>query len=203
MLRQDPDVIMVGEIRDAETARIAMRAAVTGHLVLATLHTNDAMSSALRLIDMGAEGYMVAAAVKAIVGQRLVRLICEACITDHKPNPAETAWLESMHVDPNLTFKEGEGCSICNYRGYLGRKGVYELLEMNSDMLDALRRNDASDFAKASMRNKDYHPLPEQVMQLVIDGQTSINEAIRVTGQLDEEFLIREDDLTDKKTVKK
>ncbi|WP_133129859.1 GspE/PulE family protein [Legionella yabuuchiae] len=192
MLRQDPDVIMVGEIRDTETARIAMRAAVTGHLVLATLHTNSAMSSAMRLIDMGAEGYMVAAAVKAIIGQRLVRIICDACKTDHTPNETETVWLKSMGVDPIRTFKEGQGCSICNFRGYVGRVGVYELLEMTPEMLDALRRNDSSAFTKAALKNETYHPLAKQVLELIIDGTTSISEAIRVIGQLDEEFQLRE-----------
>ncbi|GGI85078.1 GspE/PulE family protein [Legionella impletisoli] len=201
MLRQDPDVIMVGEIRDAETARIAMRAAVTGHFVLATLHTNSAMSSAMRLIDMGAEGYMVAAAVKAIIGQRLVRVICDACKTDHKPNETETVWLKSMGVDPNLPFKEGQGCSICNFRGYVGRIGVYELLEMNPEMLDALRKNDSSTFTKAALNNETYHPLAEQVLDLILDGTTSISEAIRVIGQLDEEFQLREVHSPEKATI--
>lgn len=192
ILRQDPDVIMVGEIRDAETARIAMRAAVTGHFVLATLHTNDALGSALRLIDMGAEGYMVAAAVKAIMGQRLLRTICKACIKDHKPDDAERVWLDSMGIDSNLLYKRGEGCSRCNYRGYLGRVGVYELLELNSAMLDALRLNSASGFVKAALRSKDYVPLAEEVIELVKKGVTTISEAIRVVGQLDEEFKLRE-----------
>ncbi|KTC64620.1 type II protein secretion ATPase LspE (plasmid) [Legionella adelaidensis] len=192
ILRQDPDVIMVGEIRDSETARIAMRAAVTGHFVLATLHTNDALGSALRLIDMGAEGYMVAAAVKAIIGQRLVRTICKACSRDHELNDAERMWLESMGIDPHYTFKQGEGCSHCNYRGYSGRVGVYELLVLDAKMLDALRLNNASEFVKAALRNKDYIPLANEVIDLVLNGLTTVSEAIRVIGQLDEEFKFRE-----------
>lgn len=109
MLRQDPDVIMVGEIRDAETAQIAMRAAITGHLVLATLHTNDAMTSAMRLIDMGSEGYMVAAAVKGIIGQRLVRNLCDNCVNNAPLDPHEIVWLESMKVDVNQSFKKPKG----------------------------------------------------------------------------------------------
>lgn len=192
ILRQDPDVIMVGEIRDTETARIAMRAAVTGHLVLATLHTNDALSSAMRLIDMGAEGYMVASAVKGIIGQRLIRLLCKVCVKNQTPDDAQKIWLQIMGVDTNHKFKIGTGCSHCNYRGYHGRVGIYELLEINADMLDALRVNNASRFAKAALACKTYIPLAEGVIELVLKGETSIEEAIRVVGQLDEEFKRRD-----------
>ena len=192
MLRQDPDIIMVGEIRDTETAKIAMRAAVTGHFVLATLHTNDAMTSAIRLIDMGVEGYMVASAVKAIIGQRLVRTICKSCINEDKLDENELAWLVSMKVDPSLPFKKGSGCSHCNYCGYFGRVGIYELLELNLEMLTALRQNDSASFIKAALACKSYHPLSKSIINLVIDGQTSVSEAIRVIGQLDEEFMRRE-----------
>lgn len=191
MLRQDPDIIMVGEIRDAETAQIAMRAAITGHLVLATLHTNDAMTSAMRLIDMGSEGYMVASAVKGIIGQRLVRNLCDNCAIVAKLEPHETVWLESMKVDLTLPFKKAKGCSACNYRGYLGRTGVYELLELNKDMLMALRHNDSNSFVKAALACETYRPLSESVLELVKRGITSVSEAIRVVGQLDEEFMRR------------
>lgn len=194
ILRQDPDVIMVGEIRDTETARIAMRAAVTGHLVLATLHTNDALSSAMRLIDMGAEGYMVAAAVKAIMGQRLIRLLCKVCIKNQAPDDAQTVWLQSMGVDMNHKFKVSTGCSHCNYRGYHGRVGIYEFLELNGEMLDALRLNSASRFTKAALACKTYRPLADGVLDLVLKGETSVEEAIRVVGQLDEEFMRRDFD---------
>ncbi len=192
MLRQDPDIIMVGEIRDAETAQIAMRAAITGHLVLATLHTNDAITSAMRLIDMGTEGYMVAAAIKAIIGQRLVRNLCYNCAEVEKLEPQEIIWLESMGVDPTQPFKVGPGCSQCNYRGYLGRTGVYELLEFNMDMLTALRLNDSNAFVKAALACETYHPLSQSVLELVKNGKTSVAEAIRVIGQLDEEFIRKE-----------
>jgi len=189
ILRQDPDIIMVGEIRDTETALIAMRAAITGHLVLATLHTNNAWSSAMRLIDMGAEGYMVAAAVKAIVGQRLVRLLCKVCMQDHEPDEVEVTWLLSMDVDPSqFHFKDAFGCSHCGMRGYTGRTGVYELLELNSEMLVALRLNDVTRFVNAVVRCESYTPLSKSVLGLVTTGITSISEAIRVVGQLDEEF---------------
>jgi MSHA biogenesis protein MshE len=192
ILRQDPDVIMVGEIRDSETARIAMRAAVTGHFVLATLHTNDAMGSALRLIDMGAEGYMVAAAVKAIIGQRLVRANCIYCLKEYQPDDTEKIWLSTMNFTGDFHFKRGVGCSHCNYRGYLGRVGVYELLELNSDMLDALRRNNSGGFVKAALLSEDYVPISIGVADLIQRGITTISEAIRVIGQLDEEFKMRD-----------
>lgn len=191
MLRQDPDIIMVGEIRDTETAQIAMRAAVTGHLVLATLHTNDAMTSAIRLIDMGTEGYMVASAVKGIIGQRLVRTICKNCIREVVPDENEKIWLTSIGVNTNLPFKKGAGCSHCNHLGYLGRMGVYELLVLNSDMMNALRKNDSAAFVKAALACKTYHPLSESVIDLLKRGITSVAEAIRVVGQLDEEFMRR------------
>lgn len=191
LLRQDPDIIMVGEIRDAETAQIAMRAAITGHLVLATLHTNDAMTSAMRLIDMGSEGYMVAAAVKGIIGQRLIRNLCKNCVTITKPDDHEAIWLESMGVDITLPYKNSPGCSHCNYRGYVGRTGVYELLVLNTEMLTALRINDSNGFVKAVLACDTYHPLSQSVMELVKKGLTSISEAIRVVGQLDEEFMRR------------
>jgi len=194
ILRQDPDVIMVGEIRDQETARIAMRAAVTGHFVLATLHTNEAFSSALRLIDMGAEGYMVASAVKAILGQRLVRTICKACKQAHVPDVSECIWLETMGIGLDTPLKVGLGCSHCNQSGYAGRVGVYELLELDANMLDALRKNDASLFAKAALGNKNYQPLSAEVVTLLKSGKTSVYEAIRVIGQLDEVLRFQEPD---------
>lgn len=193
ILRQDPDVIMVGEIRDAETALIGMRAAVTGHFVLATMHTNDALSSALRLIDMGAEGFMVAAAVKAIIGQRLVRNLCRVCIKDHTPDELEIAWLTSVGVDPaTVQCKDADGCSHCGFRGYSGRTGIYELLELNSDMVAALRLNDVARFAKAALACKSYQPLSQSVLALVQRGITSVNEALRVVGQLEDEFKSRD-----------
>lgn len=193
VLRQDPDVIMIGEIRDTETAMIAMRAAITGHFVLATMHTNDALSSALRLMDMGSEGFMVAAALKAIIGQRLVRNLCQVCMKDHEPDEFEKTWLTSMNVDAaKIKCKDAEGCSHCGMRGYAGRTGIYELLELNPDMIKALRLNDVSGFAKAAHACETYQPLSQSVLALVKQGITSVNEAIRVVGQLDTKIKPRE-----------
>ncbi len=189
ILRQDPDVIMVGEIRDSETALIAMRAAITGHLVLATLHTNSAWSSAMRLIDMGSDGFMVAAAVKAIVGQRLVRKLCKACAVEHEPDELEQAWFKSLNVDPaTIQCKDAKGCSHCGSRGYLGRVGVYELLVLDNEMMTALRLNDVTRFVKAVTNCESYKLLAQSVLDLVRNGVTSVNEAIRVVGPMDEAF---------------
>lgn len=189
MLRQDPDVILVGEIRDTETAQIAMRAAITGHLVLATLHTNDALTSAMRLIDMGCEGYMVAAAIKGIIGQRLIRRLCTHCARVDKLDESEVAWVLALGISPDLPFKHAVGCSHCNFLGYHGRIGVYELLELNKEMLNSLRDNDSTRFVNAAVACGTYNPLSQSVLDLVKKGQTSIDEAIRIIGQLDDEFI--------------
>ena len=143
-LRQDPDIIMVGEMRDQETAEIGLRGALTGHLVLSTLHTNDAISSAVRLLDMGAPGYLVASSLRAVIAQRLVRKVCESCSEPHQPSPEEGLWLKN--IDPqvaNVTFRRGRGCQTCNNTGYRGRVGVFELLEMTESMMNALKSNDS------------------------------------------------------------
>ena len=142
-LRQDPDIIMVGEMRDQETAEIGLRGALTGHLVLSTLHTNNAISSAVRLLDMGAPGYLVASSLRAVMAQRLVRKICDNCREDYRLNTEELLWLNSL--DDNLkdiNFKRGKGCQSCNKTGYKGRIGVFELLEMTEVMMNALKVND-------------------------------------------------------------
>jgi len=190
ILRQDPDVLMVGEIRDAETALIAMRAAITGHFVLATMHTHDALSSALRLMDMGAEGFMLAAALKGIIGQRLLRNLCELCRVDHEPDEREKTWLVALGEDPALVnVKESKGCAHCGMRGYAGRTGIYELLELNHDMVAALRMNDVEAFATAAKASEGYTPLLQSALVLVKSGVTSINEAMRVVGQVDNEDI--------------
>mgnify|MGYP000327243451 CR=1 FL=1 len=125
LLRQDPDIIMVGEIRDLETAEIAIKAAQTGHLVLSTLHTNDSVTSAIRLIDMGAAPYLVATSLRGVLAQRLVRRICENCKTEKAPSAQEQAWVRYLKPDMGETnFFTGRGCNSCNQTGYKGRIGV-------------------------------------------------------------------------------
>lgn len=183
-LRQDPDVIMLGEIRDQETSTIAMRAAVTGHFVMATLHTNDAMSSALRLLDMGGKGYMVASSLRGILAQRLVRLLCLQCAKPYSPSQEEVFWLSSEDSTTTLQIKAPEGCSHCNHTGYKGRKGIYEFLAMNEAMVNALRAEDLYGFSKAVKEDPHFISLKESVLALVKQGDTSLQEAIRIVGSL-------------------
>ncbi|MDT8427876.1 MAG: GspE/PulE family protein [Pseudomonadales bacterium] len=188
-LRQDPDILLVGEIRDTETAEIALRAAMTGHLVLSTLHTNDAVSSAMRLIDMGAEGFLAATAVKAVLAQRLVRRLCDNCLVDHVPEPKELAWINSVagvQWPDDTVLKQGTGCHRCNNTGYRGRIGVFELLIVTDTMADALRRNDSAGFVRAAKAGKGYKPLVASALQEALDGVTSLGEVFRVAEQIDE-----------------
>ncbi len=188
-LRQDPDILLVGEIRDPETAQIALRAAITGHLVLSTLHTNDAVSSAMRLIDMGTEGFLAATALRAVVAQRLVRRLCENCCSDYAPNKQQSAWLVSLvgkERAGRLKFKANNGCHRCNNTGYSGRIGVFELLEINEEMADALRRANAADFVKLAKKSPGYKPLVISALSNASKGITSLDEVLRVAEQIDE-----------------
>ena len=187
-LRLDPDIILVGEMRDAETGEIALRASMTGHLVLSTLHTNDAASTALRLIDMGLEPYLVASTVQAIVAQRLVRRICDKCRTEAPPSASQQAWLRGVHGDEanaetaQATYHVGAGCGNCNHTGYRGRIGVYELLEMDAQLIDCLRRNDQGGFERAARAQPGYRPLVQHAVELARAGVTTIDEAIGLAG---------------------
>jgi len=189
VLRQDPDVIMVGELRDQETASIALRAAMTGHFVLSTLHTNDAISCAIRLLDMGVEGFIVASVLRAVIAQRLVRRICQNCVETYTLTAQEKVWLHAVCKMPfnDITFKHGVGCSYCHNTGYKGQVGVFELLEINEQAADALRVNNTGEFGRLIREDKNFKPLIESTLVLVFDGTTTIKEAIRITGDsLDE-----------------
>ncbi|MDT0595653.1 GspE/PulE family protein [Glaciecola petra] len=180
-LRQDPDIIMVGEMRDHETVEIGLRGALTGHLVLSTLHTNDAISSAIRLLDMGAPGYLVASSLKAIVAQRLVRKICDNCIDSHEPDQEQQVWLSQLQDNlSHYEFKKGKGCQRCNYLGYRGRIGVFELLQLNEDMMSALKNNDTDDFTKAAKCSDGYRPLAMAALDYAKLGITTLDEVMRL-----------------------
>jgi MSHA biogenesis protein MshE len=183
-LRQDPDVILVGEMRDAETAEIAIRAAITGHLVFSTLHTNGAIETATRLMDMGIEGYILASALQVIIAQRLVRRICIHCKYKTKPSPSHVTWLqESMQINADdIEFQKGRGCQHCNHSGYSGRIGTYELLEMRHETLDALRRNDSALFTEAARTTPGFVPFTKTAMELTRQGITTLEEVIRISG---------------------
>ena len=187
-LRQDPDVILVGEIRDEETAQIGLRAALTGHLVLSTVHTKDAASTPLRLIDMGAPSYMVASSVHAVLAQRLVRMICESCIADTQPNAQETRWLEAVAGTTwnGKRFRRGQGCSHCNGIGYVGRSGVYEMLEMTPDLVRAANVADPNVFLDTARPQLKGRTLTDHALALVYEGRTTVSEAMKVAVQLEE-----------------
>lgn len=190
-LRQDPDIIMVGEMRDAETVEIGVSAAMTGHLVLSTLHTNDTVSTATRLMDMGVEGYLLATTLRTIIAQRLVRKICKTCIEDYTPDAFEAGWLEdNLKVNANdHQYKKGRGCKQCGGNGYHGRMGVYELLDMNAELAEALRNDDSQAFVNAAVHAPGYEPLISVAHQHAINGLTTIDEMFRLAGQVKEDVF--------------
>ena len=196
-LRQDPDIILVGEIRDSETAEIALRAAMTGHVVLSTLHTNDAIASVTRLMDIGVPGYMVAASVRVILAQRLIRRLCEQCKVEELPDGQDLEWLKN--VWPDMAAKpmyRAAGCNHCAHTGYMGRMAVAELLQMKSDLADALRRGDTEDFAQRAAAQEGYVPLVNKALEAAAEGITSIQEVMNLAGH-EEEIVVREEPLVE------
>ena len=190
-LRQDPDIIMVGEMRDTETVEIGVSAAMTGHLVLSTLHTNDMVSTATRLLDMGVEGYLLATTLRSIIAQRLVRRVCDICAEPYTPDAFESSWLrDQLKVDiGRFSYKKGKGCMHCGSTGYRGRLGVYELLDMNSELAEALRRDDTQEFIEAARRAPGYQPLVHVAHDYATRGITTIEEVLRLAGQSREELI--------------
>ena len=188
MLRQDPDIILVGEMRDKETGEIGIRAAMTGHLVLSTLHTNDAVSTALRLIDMGVAPYMVAASLRGIVSQRLVRRICESCAEPYPLDPQVKAALRLELGDQvdGLQFRRGAGCNHCNATGYQGRIGIFEFLEMDDNLVQALYQNDPLAFAAAARKQPGYQNLRRAAIALAARGYTTVAQVMRATFGLED-----------------
>ncbi|MEW6703925.1 MAG: GspE/PulE family protein [Pseudomonadota bacterium] len=187
-LRQDPDVVLVGEMRDQTTAEIGMRAALTGHLVLSTLHTNDALSTPLRLIDMGVPRYMVALSLQLVLAQRLVRVICPHCSEEVAPEPHEHEWLRlelGEHVGAHR-FRRGRGCTACNDTGFTGRTGVYEFVEMTQSLVEAMNHGDPGEFTQVARRQMNGETLRRDAVRLVTEGRTTIEEAMRIATQLDE-----------------
>ena len=190
-LRQDPDIMLIGEMRDSETAEIALRAAMTGHMVLSTLHTNDAISSAVRLMDMGADSYLVASSLRAVIGQRLIRKICENCKSQYNISAQERTWLLGMGADPDShAFYQGGGCHHCSNTGYVGRTGVYELLELDDGMLDALRQKNISEFTALAKSSELYLPLASCALEFAVAGRTTLSEVFKITASLDDTSAI-------------
>jgi MSHA biogenesis protein MshE len=186
-LRQDPDILLVGEMRDSETMQIGIRGALTGHLVLSTLHTNDAISSTLRLLDMGAPGYLVASALRAVIAQRLVRRLCENCKSSASATAGQQLLLDQLS-DENLQdihFHSPLGCQRCQFTGYRGRVGVFELLELDENMVSALRVDDSDGFAKAAKKSQYFKPLALAALEYAKQGVTSLEEVFKLVDHFD------------------
>ena len=181
VLRQDPDIIAVGEIRDGETAEIAMRAAMTGHLVLSTVHTNNALSSIDRLLDIGVEPYLIAGAVKGIVSQRLLRRVCPHCRREYIPSREE---MESLGLNPNGGYKfyRGAGCGECFGTGYRGRIGAFEILRVTPELRRAIHSRSLRELERA-LGSATFQPILDNCRKLVLDGVTSVTEVHRVLGE--------------------
>ncbi len=181
ILRQDPDIVMVGEIRDAETAEIAIKAALTGHLVFSTLHTNDAPSTFLRLVDVGVKPFLVASGVRAILGQRLVRVICSTCKEVYRPTDLEIEQLATMGDLTQMELFHGRGCDNCNHTGYQGRIGVYELMVNNDQIRSMVMEGAPASQLRRVARMTGMYTMREDAWKKALNGITSPEEVIRVT----------------------
>ncbi len=180
ILRQDPDIVMVGEIRDLETAEIAVQASLTGHLVLSTLHTNTAIGSITRLQDMGIEPFLLSSSLIAVMAQRLVRLLCNDCKKGVAPSESEWQLLGHAPVDGQLIYRP-VGCSNCNYTGYRGRTGIYELIEID-DELRLMIHQAASEQEMLAEARQNYPGIQEDGRRRILAGDTSLAEVLRVTS---------------------
>lgn len=180
ILRQDPDIVMLGEIRDAETAEIAVRAAITGHLVLSTIHTNDAVSSVVRLKDMGIASYLLSSSLVGIVAQRLMRKLCPHCKEAYEANDYEKEVL-NVPKDSSLTLYRKNGCVRCSNNGYKGRVGIYEILEINKQIRELIN-DDASieQITNAALKN-GMKTLNMSAINVVLNGNSTVEELLRVT----------------------
>jgi type IV pilus assembly protein PilB len=182
MLRQDPDIVLVGEIRDHETAKIAIEASLTGHLVFSTLHTNDAPSSVARLLDLGLEPFLVTASLEGVVAQRLVRKICSNCKTEYTPGEEQLMELELRPEDVvGKKFYFGKGCDNCNNTGYRGRMGIYEIMTLDDDMRDLIIKHASTQVLRGEARKRGMRTLRTCGLMAIYDGITSIEEVVRET----------------------
>jgi type IV pilus assembly protein PilB len=181
-LRQDPDRIMVGETRDLETAQISIQASLTGHLVLTTLHTNDAPGAVTRLIDMGVEPFMISASLEGVLGQRLLRKICKNCITPYEPNEAVLAQLGlTPHDIGDKNFYYGKGCEVCNHTGYKGRKGIYELLHVSDPIRELINERAPSVVLRQKAIELGMLTLRQDGLRCIFEGETTIEEVLKYT----------------------
>ena len=179
ILRQDPDIILVGEIRDVETARIAVQSAMTGHLVTSSLHATDAITALLRFYDMGVEPFLVAASMIAVVSQRLVRRTCPSCKTPYRPTPEELAFYEESEGPEKTVFLRGSGCNFCAQTGYLERIGVYELLRVTPAIKRLIISNGTDDEFRKVAQQEGVRSLRQQAIELVAQDVTTVGEVMR------------------------
>ena len=181
-LRQDPDRIMVGETRDLETAQIAIQASLTGHLVLTTLHTNDAPGAVTRLVDMGVEPFLISASLEGVLGQRLIRKICPSCRQPYEPSEIVLSQLGlSPHEIGDKNFYFGGGCEVCNRTGYKGRKGIYELLHITDPLREMINQRAPSVVLKQKAIELGMTTLREDGLRCIYDGETTIEEVLKYT----------------------
>ena len=178
MLRQDPDIILVGEIRDPETAQIAVEASLTGHLVLSTLHTNDAPSTITRMIDLGVEPFLLAATIEGIVAQRLLRSVCQEC---RIPWQAPEDMLKKAGLTADQQVFRGKGCEICHFTGYKGRSAIYEILPMDDALREQFLRNPSTIALRELARERKMMTLRERAIELALNGKTTLDEVLRET----------------------
>ncbi len=183
ILRQDPDVVMVGEIRDGETADIAVQASLTGHMVLSTLHTNSAVGSITRLRDMGIEPFLLSSSLVAVIAQRLVRILCPVCKQSYQPSDLEKQQL-NINTDEAVTFYHAEGCQACNQQGYKGRTGVYELLVVDTTIRNLIH-DDASEQLIEAQARKHTKSIQDDGVRLILNGTTTSDEVFRVIRKND------------------
>jgi type IV pilus assembly protein PilB len=182
MLRQDPDTILIGEIRDKETAEIAVQASLTGHLVFSTLHTNDAPSAIARLLDLGLEPFLVTATLEGIVAQRLVRRLCTNCKTEYTPSEEQLMELELRSEDvEGRIFYYGKGCDNCNNTGYKGRQGLYEIMILDDEMKDMIIRHASTQVLRIESKKRGMRTLRQCGLLAIYDGVTTIEEVVRET----------------------
>ncbi|KYG03569.1 general secretion pathway protein GspE [Sorangium cellulosum] len=181
ILRQDPDVIMVGEMRDPETAQIALQASLTGHLVLSTLHTSDAVDTVARLVDLGAESWIVANALLAVIAQRLVRRLCEECAETYELEGDVTGEEDEVLIEKGTELKRAVGCQTCHLTGYRGRIGLFEMLELDDDLRDLVKARAGKRAYREAARRVGLVPLREAGLTRVKEGVTSLDEVLRVT----------------------
>ena len=182
ILRQDPDIILVGEIRDEETARIAIQASLTGHLVFSTLHTNDAPTTVTRLIDIGIKPYLIAATLEAVISQRLVRKICTSCKEEYEPPEDSLMELNLTNADiKGKRFSRGKGCNNCNNIGYKGRMGIYEIMVINSKIRRLISEQANTNVIRTAAKNNGMNTLRESGLFAIFNGLTTVQEILRET----------------------